>query len=70
MSNILYNNQYKLNPKPIYDSIVFKIMLETANKSLIRFFDELYIGINPDTKFNKTNESNKKKISIFMLFFS
>ena len=35
-------------------------MLETADKDLIGFFDELYIGTNPDTKSNKTNESNKK----------
>ena len=48
MSNILYNNQHKLNQKPIYDPIVFKTMLETADKDLIRFFNELYIETNPD----------------------
>ena len=70
MSNILYNNQYKLNQKPIYDPIVFKIMLETANKSLIRFFDELYIETNSDTKSNKTNESNKKKLVSLCYFLA
>src|SRR6266542_2419980 len=44
MSNILYNNQHKLNQKPIYNPIVFKIILEIADKDLIGFFDELYIG--------------------------
>ena len=42
MSNILYNNQYKLKQKPIYNPIDFKIMLEIANKDLIGFFDKLY----------------------------
>jgi len=35
-------------------------MLEIANKDLIRFFDELYIRTNSDTKSNKINKSNKK----------
>src|SRR6266542_56890 len=70
MSNILYNNQYKLNPKPIYDSIVFKIMLEIADKYLIRFFDELYIRTNSDTKSNKINESNKKKLVSLCYFLA
>ena len=39
MSNILYINQQQLNQKPIYDSIEFKNMLETADADLIRFFD-------------------------------
>ncbi len=70
MSNILYNNQYKLNQKPIYDPIVFKTMLETADKDLIRFFDELYIETNSDTKSNKTNESNKKKLVSLCYFLA
>ncbi len=68
MSNILYNNQYKLNQKPIYDPIDFKIMLETADKDLIRFFNELYIRTNLNIKSNKTNESNKKKL-VFLCYF-
>src|SRR6266542_766216 len=70
MSNILYNNQHKLNQKPIYDPIVFKTMLETADKDLIGFFDELYIGTNPNTKSNKTNESNKKKLVSLCYFLA
>src|SRR6266542_2599149 len=50
MSNILYYNQNRLNLKPIYDPIVFKTMLEKADKDLIGFFDELYAGTNPNTK--------------------
>jgi len=62
MSNILYNNQYKLKQKPIYNPIDFKTMLETADKDLIGFFDELYAETSPNKKINKTNESNKKKL--------
>ena len=69
MSNILYKNQHKLNQKPIYDSEDFKIILEITDKDLIRFFDELYIKTNSNTKSKKTNENNKKKIGFFMLFF-
>src|SRR6266498_1337264 len=70
MSNILYNNQHKLNQKPIYNPIVFKIILEIADKDLIRFFNELYIRINPDTKSNKTNKSNKKKLVSLYYFLA
>src|SRR6266540_3729397 len=70
MSNILYNNQHRLNQKPIYDPIVFKTMLETADKDLIGFFDELYIGTNPNTKSNKTNGSNKKKLVSLCYFLA
>jgi hypothetical protein len=66
MSNILYINQRQLNQKPIYDPIEFKNMLETADANLIRFFDELYKETNPNTKNEKTNNSN----SFFMLLFS
>ena len=34
MSNVLYNNQHQLNQKPIYDSTIFKAMLEAADKGL------------------------------------
>ena len=70
MSNILYNNQHKLKQKPIYDPIAFKIMLEAADKDLIGFFDELYIGTNPNNKINKTNESNKKKLVSLCYFLA
>ena len=53
MSNILYNNQYKLKQKPIYNPIDFKTMLEIADKDLIGFFDELYAGISPNKKLIK-----------------
>ena len=68
MSNILYNNQHRLNEKPIYDSIIFKTMLETADKDLIGFFDELYAGTNPNTKSNITNEINKKNCFYYVIF--
>jgi hypothetical protein len=70
MANILYNNQYKLKQKPIYDPIDFKTMLETADKDLIGFFDELYAGTSPNKKINKTNESNKKKLVSLCYFLA
>ena len=70
MSNILYNNQHRLNQKPIYDPIAFKSMLEIADKDLIGFFDELFIGTNPNTKNNKTNENNKKKLVSLCYFLA
>ena len=70
MSNILYNNQHKLNQKPIYDPKAFETMLETADEDLIGFFDELYVGTNPDTKSDKTNENNKKKLVSLCYFLA
>ena len=70
MSNILYNNQHKLNQKPVYDPTTFKIMLETADEDLIGFFDELYMGTNPHTKSDKTNENNKKKLVSLCYFLA
>src|SRR5437016_12050040 len=70
MSNILYNNQHKLNQKPVYNPTTFKIMLETADKDLIGFFDELYMGTNPHTKSDKTNENNKKKLVSLCYFLA
>ena len=70
MSNILYNNQYRLNQKPIYDPTTFKIMLETADEDLIGFFDELYMGTNPHTKSDKTNENNRKKLVSLCYFLA
>jgi hypothetical protein len=70
MSSILYKNQHQLNQKPIYDSIAFKTMLETADEDLIGFFDELYAGTNPNTKSDKTNESNKKKLVSLCYFLA
>src|ERR1044072_2105001 len=57
MSNALYHNQHKLNQKPIYDPVAFKTMLETVDKDLIGFFDELYAGTNPNTKSEITNNN-------------
>ena len=70
MSNILYNNQYKLKQKPIYDPIDFKTILEIANKDLIGFFNELYAETSPNKKINKTNESNKKKLVSLCYFLA
>ncbi|UZO15892.1 uncharacterized protein OCT59_007302 [Rhizophagus irregularis] len=70
MSNILYNNQHRLNLKPIYDPIAFKTMLETADKDLIGFFDELYVGTNPNTKSETTNNNNKKKLVSLCYFLA
>ena len=70
MSNILYNNQHKLNQKPVYDPTTFKIMLETADEDLIGFFDELYMGTNPHTKSDKTNENNRKKLVSLCYFLA
>jgi len=70
MSSILYKNQRTLKQKAIYDPDKFKNMLETADKDLIGFFDELYAGTNPSTKSDKTNENNKKKLVSLCYFFS
>src|SRR3954454_4065994 len=70
MSSILYKNQHQLNQKPIYDPTAFKLMLETADNGLIGFFDELYAGTNPNTKSEKTNESNRKKLVSLCYFLA
>src|ERR1044072_7841176 len=70
MSNTLYHNQHRLNQKPIYDPVAFKTMLETTDKDLIRFFDELYAGTNPNTKSDKTNENNQKKLVSLCYFLA
>ena len=70
MSNILYNNQHRLNQKSIYDSEAFKTMLEAADEDLIGFFDELYIWTNPHTKSDKTNANNKKKLVSLCYFLA
>ena len=70
MSNVLYHNQYRLNQKPIYDPVAFKTMLETVDKDLIGFFDELYAGTNPNTKSEITNNNNKKKLVSLCYFLA
>src|SRR5688572_4739032 len=70
MSSILYNNQHRLNLKPIYDPIAFKTMLETTDEDLIGFFDELYAGTNPNTKSEITNNNNKKKLVSLCYFLA
>ncbi|PKY41295.1 hypothetical protein RhiirA4_454836 [Rhizophagus irregularis] len=45
-------------------------MLETADEDLIGFFDELYSETNPNTKSNKTNENNKKKLVSLCYFLA
>lgn len=70
MSNILYKNQRILKQKPIYDPDEFKNMLEKEDKDLIGFFDELYEGTNPNTKSNKTNNGNKKKLVSLCYFLA
>ncbi|GET55869.1 hypothetical protein GLOIN_2v1485098 [Rhizophagus irregularis DAOM 181602=DAOM 197198] len=70
MSNILYKNQRVLKQKTIYDPDEFKIMLEEADTDLIGFFDELYKGTNPNTKSDKTNNNNKKKLVSLCYFLA
>ena len=70
MANILYKNQRKLKQKPIYDPDEFKNMLETTDKDLVGFFDELYAGTNPNAKSDKTNENNKKKLVSLCYFLA
>src|ERR1043165_459730 len=70
MSNALYHNQHRLNQKPIYDPVAFKTMLETVDKDLIRFFDKLYAGTNPNTKSEITNNNNKKKLVSLCYFLA
>ncbi|PKY62178.1 hypothetical protein RhiirA4_488213 [Rhizophagus irregularis] len=70
MSSILYKNQRLLKQKTIYDPDEFKIMLEEADAALIGFFDELYKGTNPNTKSEKTNNNNKKKLVSLCYFLA
>src|SRR3954453_13400279 len=70
MSNILYKNQRILKQKAIYDPDKFKNMLETTDKDLVGFFDELYAGTNPNAKSDKTNENNKKKLVSLCYFLA
>ena len=70
MSDILYRNQHQLSQKPIYDFTKFKMMIETADKCLIGFIDELYKGTNPTNKSEKTNSSNKKKLVSLCYFLA
>jgi len=44
--------------------------LEIADKDLVGFFDELFIRTNPNTKNNKTNENNKKKLVSLCYFLA
>jgi hypothetical protein len=62
MSDILYKNQRILKQKPIYEPDEFKNMLEMADADLVGFFDELFEGTNPNTKSERTNNNNKKKL--------
>ncbi|CAB4443608.1 unnamed protein product [Rhizophagus irregularis] len=45
-------------------------MLEEADADLIGFFDELYKGTNPNTKSDKTNNNNKKKLVSLCYFLA
>ena len=50
--------------------MVFKTMLETANKDLVSFFDELYAGTNPNIKSDSTNKNNMKKLVSLCYFLA
>src|SRR5204863_338958 len=66
----IYKTQSKNENKKIYDPDEFKIMLEEADADLIGFFDELYKGTNPNTKSEKTNNNNKKKLVSLCYFLA
>ncbi|PKY57661.1 hypothetical protein RhiirA4_478870 [Rhizophagus irregularis] len=70
MSDILYKNQRILKQKPIYEPDEFKNMLEMADADLVGFFDELFEGTNPNTKSEKTNNNNKKKLVSLCYFLA
>jgi hypothetical protein len=70
MSDILYKNQRILKQKPIYNPNEFKNMLEMADVNLIGFFNKLYNGTNPNTKSEKTNNNNKKKLVSLCYFLA
>jgi hypothetical protein len=63
MSSILYKNQHQLNQNPTYDPIAFKTMLETADKDLIGFFNELYAGTKVTSR-NVKGQSRNVEIKI------
>ncbi|CAB4416091.1 unnamed protein product [Rhizophagus irregularis] len=79
-SNILYTQTELKQLELDYQEIIsqmsipyevnFKTMLETADEDLIGFFDELYSETNPNTKSNKTNENNKKKLVSLCYFLA
>ena len=50
--------------------MVFKTMLETADKDLVGFFDELYAGTNPNIKSDSTNKNNMKKLVSLCYFLA
>ncbi|PKK59502.1 hypothetical protein RhiirC2_794749 [Rhizophagus irregularis] len=80
-NNILYTQeelkQLELDYQEIISQIsipheisLIKSILETADQNLIGFFDELYAGTNPNTKSDKTNENNKKKLVCLCYFLA
>src|SRR5437868_14117096 len=45
-------------------------MLEKEDENLVGFFDELYKETNPNTKTDKTNNNNKKKLVSLCYFLA
>ena len=54
MAGVLFTEQGKEYKDPILDPDEFKGMLESAEPSLKGFFDQLYLGTNPQTKSHMT----------------
>ena len=54
MAGVLFTKQRKECKDPILDPDEFKGMLESAEPSLKGFFDQLYLGTNPQAKSHMT----------------
>ena len=55
---------------PILDPDEFKGMLESAEPSLKGFFDQSYLGTNPQAKSHMTNTKNKQCLVLFCYFLA
>lgn len=70
MAGVLFTKQRKECKDPILDPDEFKGMLESAEPSLKGFFDQLYLGTNPQAKSHMTNTKNKQHLVLFCYFLA
>ncbi|CAB4389353.1 unnamed protein product [Rhizophagus irregularis] len=74
--DVLYSGEELKQFESDYQEIITQltisneISLKEADTDLIGFFDELYKGTNPNTKSDKTNNNNKKKLVSLCYFLA
>src|SRR6266498_1921717 len=68
VTDILYEREHKELP-PIWIFKEFRVVMESEDKRLKSFFDELYLSTNPSKKKQKYNEKDIKATGIFILFY-